>query len=328
MNPDSKPPVHGNGASHERQMEYWTRQLERSNPAEFLLDKPRPGVLYTSNFSKQELEITGSLCNHLRWFSNDHQMPLLSILLAAFRVAHYRLSGTEDATIGTNKPEASPDPEDAGTEQSPNWRDLQCIRIKVQGEFTFEQVVRLVDGTLKNANLNQEISFGDLISQISPQGSDLSRHLLIQMVFSLDFTSLIEAFVTTNGGMVENCSSNFPVLDLEFRLSQTSGGLYEHAFFCQDLFHEETICAIIEVFYEVLTRGMGEPKSPIALLRISGKGNPEMKALSSDSQYSCDSSIIQVFQSQVTATPAAIAVKDSFQHMTNLTKLPALLRHG
>ncbi|KAJ4004706.1 hypothetical protein NW752_009629 [Fusarium irregulare] len=284
MNPDSKPPVHGNGASHERQMEYWTQQLKRSNPAEFLLDKPRPGVLSTSNISKQEFNITSSLYDHIQRFSKDHQVPPLSILLAAFRVTHFRLSGTEDATIGTNKSGASLGPEDVGTEQSPNWRDLQCIRIKVQDEFTFEQVVRLVDGTLKNANLNQEISFGDLISQISPQGSDLSRHLLIQMVFSLNFTSLIEVFVTTNGGMAENCSSNFPVLDLEFRLSQTSGGLYEHAFFCQDLFHEETIRAIIEVFYEVLNRGMGEPKSPIASLRISGKGNPEKKAISSDSQ--------------------------------------------
>ncbi|KAM0386138.1 hypothetical protein ACHAPY_000687 [Fusarium culmorum] len=320
MSPDSKPPVSGNGASHEQRMEYWTRQLEGSNPAEFLFDKPRPGVLSTSNISKQELKITGSLYDHLQRFCRDHQVPLLSILLAAFRVTHYRLSGTEDATIGNNKSGASLSPKDVDTEQSLNTRlssrDLQCIRIKVQDELTFEQVVRLVDETLKNAHLNQQISFEDLVSQIFPQGSDLSRHPLIQTAFSLDSTRPIEAPVTANGDTAEKRSSSLLALDLEFRLSQASGGLYGHAFFCQDLFHEETIRAIIEVFYEVLARGMEEPQTPIASLRISGSNTPEINAISSDSQYSRDSSIIEVFQRQVTATPVAVAVKDSLQQMT------------
>ncbi|KAH7179814.1 uncharacterized protein B0J16DRAFT_364351 [Fusarium flagelliforme] len=270
-------------------MEYWTRQLERSNPAEFLVDKPRPGVLSTSNISKQELSITGSLYDHLQQFCKDHQVPLLSILLAAFRVTHYRLSGTEDATIGTNKSGASPGPENVDIEQSPSSTDLQCIRIKVQDEVTFEQVVQLVDETLKNAHLNQQISFHDLVAQI---------------------------FSQENGDTAEKRSSSLPVLDLEFRLSQISTGLYGHAFFCQDLFHEETIRAIIEVFYEVLTRGMEEPQTPIASLRISVNNAPEINTISSDSQYSRNSSIIEVFQRQVTTTPAAMAVKDSLQQMT------------
>ncbi|CAG7563307.1 unnamed protein product, partial [Fusarium equiseti] len=317
---NSKPPVDGNRASDQRQMEYWTRQLERSNPAEFLLDKPRLGVLSTSNINKQELKITGPLYDHLQRFCKDYQVPLLSILLAAFRVTHYRLSGTEDATIGTNKSGASPGPEGADTEKFPNTqlssRDLHCIRIKLQDELTFEQVVRLADETLKNARLNQQISFEDLFSEILPQGSDLSRYPLIQAAFSLDSISPVEAPVTANGDTAERHSSSLPVLDLEFRLSQASGGLYGHAFLCQDLFHEETIRAIIEVFYEVLTRGMEEPQTPITSLRISGIDIPEINAISSDSQYSRGSSIIQVFQSQVTTTPGTIAVKDSLQQMT------------
>lgn len=315
MNLDSKSPVDGNIA-----VEYWTRQLERSNPAEFLIDKPRPGVLSTSNISKQELKITGSLYDHLQQFCKDNQVTLISILLAAFRVTQYRLSGTEDATIGTNKSGASPGPEDVNTEQSPNTRlfsrDLQCILIKVQDELTFEQVVRLVNETLNNANLNQQISFEDLVSEIFPQGSDLSRHPLIQTAFSLDSTRPIEGPVTANGDTVEKRSGTLPVLDFEFRLSQASRGLYGHAFFCQDLFHEETIRAIIEVFYELLACGMEEPQTPIASLRISGNNTPQINAMLSDSQYSRDSSIIEVFQRQVTSTPGAIAVKDSLQQMT------------
>ena len=211
-------------------MEYWTRQLERSNPAEFLLNKPRPGVLSTSNISKQEIKITGSLYDHLRRFFNDHQVPLLSILLAAFRVIHFRLSGTEDATIGTNKSGASPGPEDVDIKQSPHSRDLQRIRIKVQDELTFERVVRLVDETLKNAHLDQQISFEGLVSQMFPRGSDLSRHPLIQTAFSMDSTCPVEAPVKANGDASEKCPSSLPVLDLEFCLSQTSGGLLGHAF--------------------------------------------------------------------------------------------------
>ncbi|RGP79565.1 multidrug resistance 3 [Fusarium longipes] len=320
MNPGPKSPVDGDDASHKRRMEYWTRQLEKSNPAEFLLDKPRPRVLSTSNISKQELKITGSLYGHLQRFCRDNQVSLLSILLAAFRVTHYRLSGTEDATIGTNKSGISPGPEDADTKQSLNTRlssrDLQCIQIKVGDELTFEQVVRLVNETLMNAHLNQQISFEDLVSEISLQGSDLSRHPLIQTALSLDFTRPIEAPAISNGHTVEMRSSNLPMLDFEFCLSQAPRGLYGHVFFCQDLFHEETIRAIIKVFYEVLTRGMEEPQTPITSLWISGNITPEINVISSDCEYSRDSSIIEVFQRQVMATPASVAVKDSLQQMT------------
>ena len=61
---------------------------------------------------------------------------------------------------------------------------------------------------------------------------------------------------------------------------------------------------------------MEGPQISVASLRINGKNISKINTISSDSQYSRDSIIIEVFQSQVSTTPAAIAVKDLFQQMT------------
>ncbi len=96
-------------AEQERQLGYWTKQLADSSPAEFLSDRPRPTVL-SGDAGMVRLTIEGSVFEKLQSFCQANKTTVFVVLLAAFRAVHYRLTGAEDATIGTpianrNRPE-------------------------------------------------------------------------------------------------------------------------------------------------------------------------------------------------------------------------------
>ena len=59
-------------AEHQRQLEYWTKQLADSAPAELLTDLPRPAVL-SGKAGAVQLTIEGPLYERLRAFCRVHQ---------------------------------------------------------------------------------------------------------------------------------------------------------------------------------------------------------------------------------------------------------------
>ncbi len=89
-------------AQHQRQLEYWIKQLTDSSPAELLADRPRPDILsQTGQAGTIRFGIESSVYEKLRAFCRAHQTTNFAVLLAVFRAVHYRLTGAEDATIGT-----------------------------------------------------------------------------------------------------------------------------------------------------------------------------------------------------------------------------------
>jgi hypothetical protein len=87
-------------AEQQRQLEYWKQQLEGSQPAEFLCDKPRPAVS-SGKALFHSLAIEGALYRDLQQFCKAYQATPFAVLFAAFRATHYRLTCADDATIGT-----------------------------------------------------------------------------------------------------------------------------------------------------------------------------------------------------------------------------------
>ena len=73
-------------------------QLQGSQPATLLCDKARPSIL-SGSAGVVELTIDGSLYESLNAYCRRLQLTPFTVLLAAFRAVHYRLTGTEDATI-------------------------------------------------------------------------------------------------------------------------------------------------------------------------------------------------------------------------------------
>ncbi|OCK86539.1 CoA-dependent acyltransferase, partial [Cenococcum geophilum 1.58] len=168
-------------AEHQLQLEYWTKQLADSTPAELLADRLRPAVL-SGQAGAVPLVIEGQVYDRLRAFCRAHQTTSFTVLLAAFRAAHYRLTGVEDATIGTpianrNRPELE--------HLIGFFVNRQCMRITVRDDDTFDGLVQQVRLTTTAAFENQDVPFERIVSTLLSGSRDTSRNPLVQLVFAL-----------------------------------------------------------------------------------------------------------------------------------------------
>ena len=167
-------------AEQQRQLQYWTEQLTDSHPAELLCDKPRPAVP-SGEAGVVETTIEGPLYRSLQRFCKTRQVTPFVVLLAAFRAAHYRLTGADDATIGTpianrNRPEVE--------ELVGFFVNTQCMRITVEDE-SFEGLVQQVRATATAAFANQDVPFERVVSALLPGSRDTSRNPLVQLMFAV-----------------------------------------------------------------------------------------------------------------------------------------------
>ncbi|KAJ3544059.1 hypothetical protein NM208_g3252 [Fusarium decemcellulare] len=299
----------------QRQLDYWTDKLQTSRPVEFLADKPRPKTL-SGKADVHEFRFEGDMFNRIQSFCNKYAVTPFVVLLAAFRATHYRMTGVEDATVGT------------ANANRDRWElknmigffvNLQCLRITVEDD-SFESLVRQVQQTTAESFDNQDIPFEQIVAKLNRE-RDLSRHPLAQVAFAL------HARGTSGAINLEGVESEMLGLipttrfDLEFHFFEEENALQGDVIYSTDLYTPEMVANMLDVFNVVLEGGLDEPQSKIAslpLLMTEGfEALNSMGLLEIDqTDYPRDSTIIDIFQQQVTANPRKVAVKDSTSQIT------------
>ncbi|KAM0462368.1 hypothetical protein ACHAPV_003843 [Trichoderma viride] len=302
-------------AEHQKQLEYWTDQLANSSPAEFSTDFPRPTIL-SGKAGYVPVTIEGDLYISLREFCRVKQMTPFTVLLAAFRAAHYRLTGTEDAVIGT--PIANR-----------NRRELeniigffvntQCMRITVDDDETFESLVRQVRLTATAAFEHQDVPFDRVVSGLLPGSRDLSRNPLAQLMFAVHSQQDFGNFELEGVEAEPLLNQVYTRFDIEFHLFQETNRLSGNFVFAADLFKLENIRNVVSVFFEILRQGLAQPHVPIAVIPFTD-GIMELRSMGllevKKTRYPRDASIIDVFRTKVDACPDSFAVVDSKSRLT------------
>ncbi|KAH8678409.1 non-ribosomal peptide synthetase [Xylariales sp. PMI_506] len=304
-------------AEQQRQLQYWINQLKDSSPAEFLIDRPRPELL-SGKAGAVQLTIEGAIFKSLQSFAQDHHTSVFSVLLAAFRVTHYRLTGAQDATIGTpianrNRPELE--------DIIGFFVNTQCMRIKIEDDETFRSLVGQVQATTSAAYENQDVPFEHIVSSLVTSSRDASRNPLVQLIFALHSQENL-GNIELEGLEGEPVPSVVLTrFDVEFHLFQRSEKLRGSVQFSEDLFEPKTIQSMIEVFQEVLSRCLKQPDMPVATLPLlcGLQELHEMGLIEIDrTDYSRESSIVDVFRAQVAASPDVIAITDASSQLSYL----------
>ncbi|KAF2462502.1 acetyl-CoA synthetase-like protein, partial [Lindgomyces ingoldianus] len=299
----------------DKQLKYWTKQLANSTPAEFLCDKPRPEVL-SGEAGVVPFTIVGALYESLQAYCLAHQVTSFVVLLAAFRATHYRLTGTDDATIGMptanrNRPELE--------NLIGFFVNTQCIRTAVTSNQTFEGLVQQTRDSATEAFANQDVPFEQLVSALLPGSRDTSRNPLVQLLFAVhtqrDLGQL--QFEGLQAELIEMTPTSR--LDMEFHFFQEDDCLHGSLLYSTDIFEPETVKGLLLVFNEILRRGLEESALPIATLPLTD-GFSELRRLNlldiEKTPYPRDSSIVDVFREQVAVCPEAMAIKDSSSELT------------
>ncbi|CAA9959381.1 Nonribosomal peptide synthetase 3 [Pyrenophora teres f. maculata] len=301
---------------YQKQLDYWVAELRSSRPAEFLCDKPRPATL-SGKAGTYQLRIDGPLYKRLQRFCRAHEVTSFVVLLAAFRAAHYRLTGQDDATIGA--PNANRDRWEL-RDMIGFFVNMQCIRIKVEEETSFRELVQQVYSTVVASLANQDVPFESIVSTLQ-RDRDISRNPLAQVAFAVHAQRDLGKF-TLDGvetDVIElSTTSRF---DLEFHFFPEQSGLQGYIYFSEDLFAPETISCLAFVFESLLDQCLAEPETKIASTRLlTDKAYAQLNQMGllqvEDKTCSRESSIVDVFCEQVAAWPAKVAVKDTSAEMT------------
>ncbi|OSS43873.1 hypothetical protein B5807_11703 [Epicoccum nigrum] len=300
---------------HDRQLKYWVAQLQTSRPAELLCDKPRPATL-SGSADVHTLKVDGLLYVKLQDFCNARGVTLFVVLLAAFRATHFRLTGQEDATIGTAN--ANRDRSEL-KDMVGFFANMQCLRITVGGE-TFEELVQQVQAVAVASLANQDVPFERIVSKLK-KDRDLSRHPLVQLVFAVhsqrDLGKLTLEGVETEG-VGDTATSRF---DLEFHFFQESNRLRGDVIFSTDLYAPETIDNMLSLFRNVLEACLKEPEAVVASMALVTEADyAQLDRMGlirvEETGYPRQSSIVDVFRQQASTHPSRIAVKDASAEMS------------
>ncbi|KAI1353206.1 hypothetical protein F5Y01DRAFT_277248 [Xylaria sp. FL0043] len=301
---------------HQKQLDYWTTELDNSQPAEFLCDKPRPATL-SGKAEVQEIMVDGALYSELMKFCKQHEVTPFVVLLAAFRATHYRLTGSKDATIGT----ANANRDQAQVANMIGFFvNMQCLRLKIEDE-SFEQLAQHVQAVKKASLENQDVPFEKIVAKLK-NTRDLARQPLVQVVFTLHSQSDLGKF-TLKG--VETEQMNMALtsrFDLEFHFTKEEGCLRGEVAFSTDLYTPKTIDGMLSLFRTVLESGLKEPNVEIESLSLMTQDayatlqDSGLIQLRQTPSHMWQSSVISVFREQVDTYPHRVAVKDNRMELT------------
>ncbi|PLB54055.1 putative nonribosomal peptide synthase, partial [Aspergillus steynii IBT 23096] len=297
----------------QRQLDYWVEKLTGSQPAQLLLDKPRPQAL-SGNALFKEVIVEGDLYHALSDFCKQYQTTAFIVLLATFRAAHYRLTGASDATIGT------PIANRGRTELEGLiglFVNVQCIRTQLDDADTFEALVKQVQSTVHEAFAHQDVPFEHIVSTLQPT-RDASRNPLVQTAFAVHPK-------TPGQGKLDDLETQNILLartsrmDLEVHLFHEDNVIQGQVTFARDLFVPETIRALISTFYAILACGLKDPSSLLGSIPLM-KGTAALRELGlldiKRTNYPRDCSVVDVFREQAAINPGRTAVCDNTGRVT------------
>lgn len=300
-------------AEHQRQLDYWKKQLAGSQPAEFYCDYPRP---QTPSGDAHEIDFTieGEVYDGLLSFGQEHQATLFAILLAAFRASHFRLTATEDATIGSavanrNRPELH--------DLIGLFVNIQCLRIALDQDTTFSELVETVKTITADAFANQDVPFERLVSELRPGLRD--RNPLAQIFFVLHEQENLGAIELDGLKSKQMPSPPTTRVDCELHVYRAPSMLRGRAVFAKSLFDSATGEMIINVFQEMVRRAICTPHIPVSQVPLID-GVPELRKrgllTAPCPPYPREKSVVDVFHEQVATSPSMIAIEDGLTPLT------------
>ncbi|KAM3513239.1 hypothetical protein MY11210_003105 [Beauveria gryllotalpidicola] len=303
-------------AEHERQLQYWQKHLADCSPAKIPTDFHRPTLL-SGKATTVPVTITSELYQKLQEFCSTFNTTSFVVLLATFRAAHYRLTGVDDAVIGT--PIAN-----RNRHELENligfFVNTQCMRITINDdEETFDSLVRQVRSTTTAAFEHEDVPFERVVSAMLPGSRDLSQNPLAQLVFAIHSHKDLGKFELEALKSEPLQNEVYTRFDAEFHFFQAPDGLTGYINFATELFKVETIQNVVSVFLQILRHGLNHPQTLISVVPLAD-GLAELRSMGllkiNEVEYPRDSSVVDVFRAQVASYPDTLAVVDSSSRLT------------
>lgn len=309
------------GERLERLLTFWRETLAgATHTLELPTDYPRSSSL-SSHGSRHHFTLSKDLTILLKHLSQQQEVTLFMLLLAAYQVLLFRYTGQEDFLIGSpisnrNRPEIA--------ELIGYFANTLAFRADLRGNPSFITLLHRVRNICLSAYEHEELPLAQLIEAIQVERS-LDRHPLFQVTFSLqsaNFGLLTLPGLTIQPIPVESSTTKF---DLTLSLVEESTHLAGYFEYNVDLFAAETIARLTAHWQQLLTTVVLNPEQKVANLSLFTEQEYNQFVFDwnvTPEITSPATGIHQLFQAQAVCSPdnqAIVALGETAQFTSSLT---------
>lgn len=328
------------GATLDRYLNYWKKNLEGFQELHLETDFPRPPIqTYKGNHHQKIFPL--SLLNSLRVLSRKEGVTLFMLLLTAFFILLHHYSRQTDIVIGTPL---------AGRNRAEMegligfFINNLVFRADLTGNPSFRDFLVRVRKMALDAYAHQDLPFEKLVEELNLE-RDLSRNPIFQTTFQLintptlsskDADSEISGKPTGAGfEKTHDIQRGTALFDLAFDLMELADGLMVQVEYSTDLFHGDTIKRFIDNYQVLLEAIVQNPHERMANLAYFNRSDLVGQAMDPEpdllQEVLPDTGIHQYFEKQVSGSPDATAIiteDDQEISFDQLNRLANQLAHG
>ncbi|WP_342210364.1 non-ribosomal peptide synthase/polyketide synthase [Xenorhabdus stockiae] len=294
------------------QQNFWRIQLENA-PVLLSLptDRPRPAIQSYIG-SQVPFQLDNTVLASLQALGKRHDTTLFMTLLAGWSIVLSRLSGQDDVVIGT--PIANRSLSELEGLMG-FFVNTLALRIKLNNHFSVADLLAQVREQALAAYAHQDLPFEQVVEALQPERS-LSYSPIFQVMLALDNTPVQDQ--TSHELQITRLeqTGHSAHFDLMLLLTESDTGLTGGLEYAADLFDATTAERMVGYLINVLT-AMAEDETQ-AITHLPMLSAAERQQLLVDFNATQDSFpevnspqsalIHELFEQQVTQTPAAIAV--------------------
>ncbi|MFF7841495.1 amino acid adenylation domain-containing protein [Streptomyces ossamyceticus] len=246
-----------------RQLAHWEEELAGlAQPLQLPLDRTRPSVA-SHRGDTVEFELEPELLAQVEELATERGLSVSMVLQSVLAVLLQQLGGGDDIPIGS--PIAGRGDEDLA-DLVGFFVNTWVLRVRLDGNPTFEDVLEQVRERALNAYDNQDAPFEMLVDRLSPERST-AYNPLFQVLFAWQNITRPELDLPGLDARLdfEQLDTKTSKFDLEFNIArhhdgQGARGTIEYAL---DLFDRSTAEAVGARFVRVLRQLMADPALPV-----------------------------------------------------------------
>ena len=306
------------GDALEKQLSYWREHLAGAPTVlELPTDRPRP-VSQIFPVASEPVKFSSGLTGLLKELSRREGATLFMTLLTVFQLLLARYSGQDDIVVGLPTAGRSR----AETETLIGFFvNTLVLRTRVDGNQSFDQLLRDVRNNVLQAFAHQDVPFEKLVEELQPDRS-LNHNPLFQVMLAVQSALPQQESLKLSGLQLSLVEVEHAVatLDLALILDEVDDGLSGSMKYRSDIFEAATIRRMISHFEMLLESVVAQPSSRISRLSLLTPDErrqllapPEALVTPEQSATVC---LHELFEAQVARTPEAIALSFEEQQVS------------
>ncbi len=279
--------------SRPAELAWWTEKLAGLVPLDLPTDRQRPPA---QSFRGAEVAISlpPGASGAVAALARGQRVTPFLLMLAAWQVLLYRLTGQSDVAVGS--PVANRRPETEGLIGL--FADNLVLRADLSGEPTFVEALARVRESALLAHAHQDLPFERLVAELAPEW-DLSRSPLFQVAFSFQ-----EALPG-----IEEVHTGTSKLDLWLQVATREEGWSARAEYATDLFDAATVRRWLGHLRTLLEGIAASPEARISELPLlAPEETAELASWNRTAAEVPREPVHRLFQRQAERTPDALAV--------------------